>query len=121
MLEAIWAGERRVWCPASRHRGQVSQDIEDTSAGVAVGVAAGLLTVGAGAPGMSKARLVITAVSDREAPGERGGPQLRGGPVLGLRRCWPGTATEAEAAFGPVVAAAEDLTERDQPAGPCQS
>ena len=34
---------RRVWrarrCPASRHRGQVSQDIEDTSAGVAAGVA----------------------------------------------------------------------------------
>jgi DNA-binding MarR family transcriptional regulator len=59
----------------------VSQDIEDSGRG-AIGVAAGLVSVGPGRSRDVENPAGYHGCHCREAPGERGGPQLRGRPVL---------------------------------------
>ena len=74
----------------------MSQDIEDTFAAC---LRRGELA-GRTLPGMSKARLVITAVTVGKRPVQRGGPVLWGGPVLGLHAARP-VPGQGEAAFEP--------------------
>ena len=71
----------------------MSQDIGNTCLGTSG-------HLGSRSSGMSKARLVITAVSSSADPG-RGRPHATGCPGLGLASSSPATEAEGEAAFEP--------------------
>ena len=97
------AGESLV----SGHRGRVSQDIQDS------GVPSGVRGRWAGRSGDVKGPACHHRRHDREAARQRGGPQLRRRPVLGLHSAGPLPGRRG-CRIRAAVPAAEDLPEHDQ-------